>query len=115
MMIGVFLLNFWSISIPFFGRFSVDRFASSDTAKCRRFYSKFCCPESEGTDTFSTTWEGENNWHLAPRVFRGDWYFISSRVAFGGFFGRVLFPAHGFRSSVRQVLEFFDPLGIFSQ
>ena len=62
--------DYWSVSGVFFnslfGSFSVDRFASSDTAKSRRFYSKFWCPRSEGTDAFSTTSEGENNWLLPP-------------------------------------------------
>lgn len=44
----------WSVSTGFFanlsslfGPFTVDRFASPDSAKCARFYSKFWCPGAE--------------------------------------------------------------------
>ena len=45
----------WGVSTVFFayisslfGPFTVDRFASPDSAKCARFYSKFWCPCAEG-------------------------------------------------------------------
>lgn len=68
------------------------------------------------TDAFSTAWDGKNNW-LDPPV-----YLISRTILhleFSGatgvflvpkwpstFFLLILFPTHGFRPSVRQVLEF---------
>ena len=63
----------WSVSTDFFayisslfGPFTVDRFASPDSAKCARFYSKFWCPGAEGVDAFSVDWAGENNWLVPP-------------------------------------------------
>ena len=63
----------WSVSTDFFayisslfGPFTVDRFASPDSAKCARFYSKFWCPVAEGVDAFSVDWAGENNWLVPP-------------------------------------------------
>ena len=50
----------WSVSTDFvayisslFGPFIVDRFASPDSAKWARFYSKFWCAGAEGVDAFS--------------------------------------------------------------
>ena len=52
----------WALSTIFFhhvssifGHFDVDRFASSLSAKCARFYSKFWCPGCEGVDAFSAS------------------------------------------------------------
>jgi len=63
----------WSVSAGFFacisslfGPFTVDRFASPDSAKCARFYSKFWCPGAEGVDASSVDWAGENNWMVPP-------------------------------------------------
>ena len=39
-----------------FGPFDVDRFASSLSAKCARFNSKFSCPGFEGVDAFTASW-----------------------------------------------------------
>ena len=65
----------WAVSTIFFhhvssifGPFDVDRFASSLSAKCERFYSKFWCPGCEGVDAFSASWGGVNN-YLVPPVF----------------------------------------------
>ena len=49
-----------------FSPFTVDRFASPDSAKYARFYSKFWRPGAEGVDTFSVDWAGENNWLVPP-------------------------------------------------
>ena len=55
----------WAVSTIFFhhvssvfGPFDVDRFASSLSAKCERFYSKFWCPGCEGVDAFSASLGG---------------------------------------------------------
>ena len=63
----------WSVSSDFFayisslfGPFTVDRFASPDSAKCAKFYSKFWSPGAEGVVAFSVDWAGENNWLVPP-------------------------------------------------
>jgi len=63
----------WNVSTFFFAHvssllspFTVDRFASPDSAKCARFYSKLWCPGAEGVDAFSFDWACENNWFVPP-------------------------------------------------
>ena len=121
----------WSVSAAFFdhvcspfGPFTVDRFASPDSAKCARFYSKFWCPGAEGVDAFSVDWAGENNW-LVPPVY------LISRVIFhlevcsargvlvvpkwpSAVFWSIIFPVGGHRASVNQVIEFTDPSFVFA-
>ena len=45
-----------------------ERFASPETAKCVRSYSKFWCPGFEGVEAFSVDWVGENN-RMVPPVY----------------------------------------------
>ena len=121
----------WSVSAAFFdhvcslfGPFTVDRFASPDSAKCARFYSKFWCPGAEGVDAFSVDWAGENNW-LVPPVY------LILRVIFhlevcsargvlvvpkwpSAVFWPIIFPVGGHRASVIQVIEFTDPSFVFA-
>ena len=124
----------WSVSTSFFAYisslfdpFTVDRFASPDTAKCARFYSKFWCPGAEGVDTFSVDWAGENNWMVPPVYFISHTVFhfevCSARgVEFHGIsyfmlsaaFWLTVFLMGGLRHSVLQVLEFSDPSFVFA-
>ena len=121
----------WGVSTDFFayisslfGPFTVDRFASPDSAKCARFYSKFWCPGAEGVDAFSVDWAGENNWLVPP-------IFLISRTIFHlevcGARGVLVipkwlsaaswptvFPMGGLRPSVLQVVEFSDPSFVFA-
>ena len=71
----MFLQPFFDHVCSLFGPFTVDRFASPNSAKCARFYSKLWCPGAEGVDAFSVDWAGENNW-LVPLVY------LISRVIF---------------------------------
>ena len=71
----------WTVSTIFFhhvnstfGPFDVVRFASSLSAKCERFYSKFWCPGCEGVDACGASWGGVNN-YLVPPVFSCRAYF----------------------------------------
>ena len=121
----------WSVSTDFFayvsslfGPFTVDRFASPDSAKCARFYSKFWCPGAEGVDAFSVDWAGENNW-LVPLIY------LISRTIFhlevcsargvlvipkwlSAAFWPTVFPMGGLKPSIRQVVEFSDPSFVFA-
>ena len=121
----------WSVSTDFFayvsslfGPFTVDRFASPDSAKCARFYSKFWCPGTEGVDAFSVDWAGENNWLVPP-------IYLISRLIFhlevcgargvlvipkwlSAAFWPTVFPMGGLRPSVRQVVEFSDLSFVFA-
>ena len=94
----------WAVSTIFFHHvssifdpFDVDRFASSLSAKCERFYSKFWCPGCEGVDAFSASWGGVNN-YLVPPVFLialtlAHLETLSSRLPSGfGFSNRSLTP-----------------------
>ena len=63
----------WTVSDAFFirmssllGPFSVDCFASRNSAKCVKFYSKFWCPGTQAVDTFSVDWFHDNNWLVPP-------------------------------------------------
>lgn len=48
------------------GPFSVDLFASRLNAKCRRFYSRFPDPESEGVDALTISWKDEDFYAFPP-------------------------------------------------
>ena len=65
----------WSITSEFYDHlnsmydpFTLDCLAFSNTAKCRKFYSKFWCPGTSGVDAFSFDWSNENCW-LVPSVY----------------------------------------------
>ena len=94
----------WSVNTDFFayisslfGPFTVVMFASPDSAKCARFYSKFWCPGVEGVDAFSVDWAGENNW-LVPPIY----HFITESCTFSlrgvGCSGRSRYPQVTFSS-----------------
>ena len=120
----------WAISAAFFshvsslfGPFEVDRFASSHTAKCKRFYSKFWCPGCEGVDAFSTSWATAKNYlvppiHLVARtvshleVCRALGVLIIPKWISASFWP-FIYPCGVPRSSVIRVVEFSDPTGIF--
>jgi hypothetical protein len=48
------------------GPHTVDRMASSENAKCRRFNSWRFCPGTEAINTFTEDWSGENSWVAPP-------------------------------------------------
>lgn len=48
------------------GPHTVDRFASFETAKTRRYNSRFNDQQSEAVDCFSQDWKGENNYVCPP-------------------------------------------------
>ena len=115
----MFLKPFFYHLCSLFGPFTVDRFASPDSAKCVRFYSKFWCPGA-----FSVDWAGENNW-LVPPVY------LICRVIFHlevcsacgvlvvpkwplAVFWPIIFPVGEHRASVIQVIEFTDPSFVFA-
>ena len=63
----------WSTTDGFFtflnkvwGLFTIDRFASAENKKLERFNSLFWNPGTERVNTFSTSWEFENNWLVPP-------------------------------------------------
>ena len=43
------------------GPHSLDRFENHENAQFPRFYSRIWCPGTEGVDSFSVPWAGENN------------------------------------------------------
>ena len=120
----------WAVSTVFFhhvssifGPFDVDRFASSVSAKCERFYSKFSCPGCECVDAFSASWGGVNNYlvppvflvartlaHLEKSLSRGT--LIVPKWPSASFWPS-LFPLGHPRDSVSRIIEFSDPSGIF--
>ena len=120
----------WAVSTIFFhhvssifGPFDVDRFASSLSAKCDRFYSKFWCPGCEDVDAFSASWGGVNN-YLVPPVFlvARTLAHLETSCARGTLivpkwpsasFWPYLFPLGHPRDSVSRIIEFSDPSGIF--
>ena len=120
----------WAVSTIFFhhvssifGPFDVDRFASSLSAKCERFYSKFWCPGCEGVDAFSASWGGVNN-YLVPPVFlvartlahletcRARGTLIVPKWPSARFWPYLFRLGHR-RDSVSRIIEFSDPSGIF--
>jgi hypothetical protein len=58
------------------GEFTVDRFANENNVVVlsRRFWSRFCiwCLVTEGVDSFTVSWAGENNWVNPPFFMIGD-------------------------------------------
>ena len=57
------------------GPHTVDRFADMYNCQLERFNSRYWSPGTEGVDTFTCNWKGENNWwcppvHLIPRLLR---------------------------------------------
>ena len=116
--------DFFTYISSLFGPFSVDRFASPDSAKCARFYSKFWCPGAEGVDAFSVDWVGENNWLVPPIYLISRTIFHSEVCGARGVlvipkwlsaaFWPTVFPMGGLRPSVLQVVEFSDPSFVFA-
>jgi hypothetical protein len=51
-----------------FGKFSVDLFASPENFKVAKFYSYSFSADSAGVDAFSMSWEGENAYCAPPIV-----------------------------------------------
>lgn len=49
-----------------YGPHSIDLFASTESARCQRFYSRWMCPGSLGTNAFRYEWVGENAWANPP-------------------------------------------------
>ena len=49
-----------------FGPLGVDRFADDRNKKVKVFNSKYYCPGSAHVNTFTTNWEGKNNWLCPP-------------------------------------------------
>ena len=64
----------WSISNELFIKikklsnceFSLDPFASSNNAKCTKFYSRYMCPGSYGVNGLAFPWTGEVCWLCPP-------------------------------------------------
>lgn len=44
----------------------MDLFASDKTARCHRFYSRWLCPRTLGTNAFAHAWTDENAWANPP-------------------------------------------------
>ena len=62
------------------GKISIDRFASDNNRKSKRFNSRYLCPEAEGIKAFSFDWSNEVNLlvpptYLIPRAIK---YFLKS-------------------------------------
>ena len=47
-------------------KFTVDRIANHINKKCKRFFSPWWVPETEGVNAFSQNWTGEENWLVPP-------------------------------------------------
>ena len=63
----------WEVSKVFFdfmnglwGPYDIDRFASYKNRKLERYNSRFLDFESEATDTFTQSWNADNNWLVPP-------------------------------------------------
>ena len=57
------------------GPHSIDRFADEHNHLLPRFHSRFWNPDCEAMDTFTRSWDFDNNWvcpppHLVPRTLR---------------------------------------------
>jgi hypothetical protein len=48
------------------GRFTVDRFADHENAKCPRFNSRYWVPNTEAVNCFGERWDRELNWVVPP-------------------------------------------------
>ena len=48
------------------GPFMIDRFADNKNCKTKVFNSKYWCPNTVCVDTFSTSWQHENNYLVPP-------------------------------------------------
>ncbi|XP_072166403.1 uncharacterized protein [Diadema setosum] len=48
------------------GPHTVDRFACDYNSQCRRFNSRWGCPNSEGVDAFKQAWSDDVNWWVPP-------------------------------------------------
>ena len=117
-------LQIFSHTFRRFSVLSLDRFASPDSTKCARFYSKFWCPGAEGVDAFSVDWAGENNglvppiYLISPTIFHlevcGARGVLVIPKWLSAVFWPSVFPMGGLRPSVRQVVEFSDPSFVFA-
>ena len=57
------------------GPHTVDRFVDMYNCQLEKFNSRYWNPGTEGVDTFTCNWNGENNWwcppvHLIPRLLK---------------------------------------------
>lgn len=48
------------------GPFTIDRFATHENAKCRRYNSKIWFPGTEAVNSLTVNWSGEMNWVVPP-------------------------------------------------
>ena len=101
-----------------------ERFASPETAKCVRSYSKFWCPGFEGVEAFSVDWVGENNRMVPPvylisrsilhlEVFRAHGVVVVLKWPSAAFGSLFFIPVEGLRAFLCQVFEFPDPFFFF--
>lgn len=122
----------WSISKEFFefmndmwGPFTIDRFASVDNAKIKRFNSQFCVHGSEGVDAFSLNWANENNWLVPPvrlivRAIKhcvecqAHGTFIIPKWPSASFWTLIFDEDMLYKSYVKEVLEFYETDRILS-
>ena len=113
--------DFFAYVLSLFGPFTVDRFASPDSAKRAKFIPN-CCSGAKGVDAFSVDWAGENNWLVPP-------IYLISRTIFhlevcgapgvlvipkwlSAAFWPNVFPMAGLRPSFLTLLLFLHLLGM---
>jgi ribonuclease HI len=64
------------------GPHTVDRFASTENALCKRFNALYHCPGAEAVDCFAQNWRGDNNWCNPPFSLMGRlWAFLRMQGA----------------------------------
>ena len=57
---------FTAINEEYGGKLDVDLFADPENRRVEKYYAKFHCPGSEGTDAFGYSWEGLRAWICPP-------------------------------------------------
>ena len=90
----------WAISMQLFNKiqvlsgfnFTLDPFAAAHNKKCKKFYSKYMCPDSSGINGLAFSWHGEVCWVCPPPSLslKVLVHFRSSRAK-----GVMLFPDWG--------------------
>lgn len=71
------------------GPHTIDRFASYNSKQLPRFCARWQCPGCEAVDSFTVSWEGENNW-IVPPIFAISR--IIRHMSFGKEVGTLVVP-----------------------
>ena len=108
---------FTEINEEYRGKLDVDLFADPENRSMEKYYAKFHCPGSEGTDAFGYSWEGLRAWICPPT---GRAVQTIKKIANSRMRGVLVLPA--WRSSIfwplispdgTHLSHFFDGARIF--